>query len=167
MRNESTLEEVTEQTFCHGCRLVPVSHLGLDLDVPIGGWERFLSEQGIDVQADDLGRPAIARSVFGALVREQASMRKLLSERAALRAAEAAEIERRTRVPVGIPAQEGLSALETVMAAPDYQSPRDEFGNPRVNWIAELIEGDARRRTDEEQVQAKERLAKQMKERLG
>ena len=77
MTETNTLDAAeVEQTVCDCCRLVPISRLGLDLDEPLTGWERFLSEQGIDVQTDDCGRPAIARSVFGAMVREQASARE-------------------------------------------------------------------------------------------
>ena len=148
MRNEATAEVTVEHCDC--CRLVPVSHLSLDLHEPIGGWEMFLREQVIDVQTDDLGRPAIARSVFGALVREQASMQKLLAEQTALRVAEMAGAQRRTPMPAGVPAIEGMSAMETVMSGPDYRSPRDEFGNPRVDWIAEQLEGDANRRAEED-----------------
>ncbi len=164
MSNESTrLDEVVEQTGC--CRLVPISHLSLDLDEPVVGWDQYLLAEGIDVQTDDCGRPSIARSVFGVMVREQASMQKLWAEQAALRAAELAAAERRTPLSAGVPAIDGLSTMETVMAAPDYQSPRDEFGNPRVNWIAEQLEGDARRSAAE--ANQKQRLTDQMRDDLS
>ena len=99
------------------------------------------------------------------MVREQASMKKLLSEQTALRVAEMAEAQRRTPMPAGVPAIEGMSAMETVMSAPDYQSPRDEFGNPRVNWIAEHLEGDARRSAA--QANQKQRLTDQMRDDLS
>ena len=42
-----------------------------------------------------------------------------------------AELERRTPVHSGVPAIEGMTAMETVMAAPDYLSPAAEFGPSR------------------------------------
>ena len=99
-------------------RLIPLSCLSLDLDEPVVGWDQYLRGEGIDVMVDDVGRPAISRSVFGAMVREQASMKKLLSEQTALRVAEMAEAQRRTPMPAGVPAIEGMSAMETVMSAP-------------------------------------------------
>jgi len=126
----------------------------------------FLSEQGIDVMSDDLGRPSIARSVVGAMVREHASQQKLQTERAALRAAEQAEAERLVPVPAGMPARDGLSAIETLMTSDDYQSPRDEFGNPRVDWLADELEKGAAARA-EEQALAKERAAARMLDDLG
>jgi hypothetical protein len=154
----------TEVTVCDGCRLIPVSHLALDLDVPVRGWEMLLSEQGIDVQTDDCGRPAIARSVFGAMVRDQASMQKLQAERAGLLAAGAAQIERRTPVPASVPAVEGLSAYESMVAASDYMSLADEFGPPKPNWVAHELDESARRRADEE---AKAGLVAQMRDDLS
>jgi hypothetical protein len=126
----------------------------------------WLAQEGIDVQTDDLGRRAIARSVFGALVREHTSQQKLMAERAALRVAEQAEVERREPVPAGMPAQEGLSAIETLMTSDDYSTLRDEFGNPRVNWLDdELARGAAARA--ETEAQAKERAAARMLNDLG
>jgi hypothetical protein len=53
------------------------------------------------------------------LVAEQASLEKLMAERAALRQMEMAELERETRVStVGLPAIEGLTAFEVVAAQP-------------------------------------------------
>ena len=160
------MNEQATATVCDGCRLIPINHLSLDLDVPVGGWEMFLSEQGIDVMSDDLGRPSIARSVVGALLREQANTEKLQAERTALRAMEMAEVERRTPVPAGMAAQEGMTALETLMTADDYSTPDDEMGRPKVNWLAdELARGAAVRAEDE--ALAKERAAARMRDDLG
>jgi hypothetical protein len=166
MRNESTPEAETDRavSVCDCCRLVPISHLSLDLDVPVVGWPTWLEEQGIAVMPDDLGRPSIARSVFGALVREQTSMRKLLAERTALRAAEMAELERENRIPVGVPAQEGRSPYESMMTSEGrVLTPEMEFGGrERPNWVAHELDQSARQR----EAEAKERLADQLKEDL-
>jgi hypothetical protein len=43
--------------------LIPLSHLALDLEPPaIGGWHHYLSEAGIAIVNDDLGRDCVARA---------------------------------------------------------------------------------------------------------
>jgi len=114
--NETTVE------LCEACRLIPVSQLGVDLEPPLGGWMAFLQKEGIDVQTDDCGRPSIARSVFGALVRERAS------ERLALRAVEQTRSGQKTYT--GVPAVEGLSPFESLVAADGgVVTPAQEFGH--------------------------------------
>ncbi|MDF2729061.1 MAG: hypothetical protein K0T01_847 [Acidimicrobiia bacterium] len=82
----------------------------------------FLQKEDIDVQTDDCGRPSIARSVFGALVRERAS------ERLALRAAEQTRSGQKTYT--GVPAVEGLSPFESLVAADGgVVTPAQEFGH--------------------------------------
>ncbi len=167
MRNESTPEETRTVSDC--CRLVPVAHLSLDLSEPIQGWEIYLAEQGIVVLVDDCGRPAITRSVFASMVREEASMRKLQSERAALAAAEMAQEARRTPVPVGRPAVEGAgSGIESMMMEADYVTPRDEFGPPKPNFLEDaLAEGQRLQREEAENAAAeKNRLRDQMRKDL-
>jgi acetylornithine deacetylase/succinyl-diaminopimelate desuccinylase-like protein len=126
----------------------------------------WLAQEGIDVQTDDLGRRAIARSVFGALVREHTSQQKLMAERAALRAAEAAEAERKARVSAGVPAMEGRSPYESMMTSEGrVVTPEMEFGGrERPNWLADELDASARRRHEE--ATEKKRLADQLKEDL-
>lgn len=48
-------------------------------------------------------------------------------------------------VPAGIPALEHGSAMESLMANdPGYQTPAEEFGRPRPNFLAEELEAGAR-----------------------
>lgn len=164
MRNEPTPEETGAQTVGDCCRLVPVAHLSLDLSEPIRGWELFLAEQGVDVMIDDCGRPAIARSVFGAMVREQATMQKLQSERAALRAAEDAQAAKKTPVSVGRPALEGAgSGLESMMMSDDWVSPRAEFGRPKPNFLDDqLAEGQRLQREEEEKAHLAAKMRKDL-----
>jgi hypothetical protein len=115
----------------------------LDLSEPIGGWPAFLEAEGIDVQEDDCGRPAIARSVFGAMVRAQTSRAKLLADQQALRIAESA----RPAPQVRVPALEGRTAYESMMEAegriitPDMEF---GFGRERPRFLEEQLDASAR-----------------------
>ena len=69
---------------------------------------------------------------------------ELLAEReeeetrtAALRAELAA---RRDPIPAGLPAVEGLSAFESLVAAGGVVTPTQEFGRPKPNFVVEEIE---------------------------
>jgi hypothetical protein len=61
--------------------LIPLSHLELDVPAPVGGWNHYLAECGIQVLEDDIGRAAISRM----------DAKRLLAER---REAEAATAQR-------------------------------------------------------------------------
>ena len=50
----------------------------------------------------------------------------------------------KARWPAGVPAQEGLIAAEVMMAQPGDQSPHDEFGRPKPNFIVEQLDAGAR-----------------------
>jgi hypothetical protein len=51
--------------------LVPLSHLALDLSEPADGWTVWLSERGVSVSFDDLGRRAISRGDARRLLADQ------------------------------------------------------------------------------------------------
>ncbi len=53
-------------------QLIPLSHLDLDLTRPPAGWRAMLKARGVEIVADDIGRPSIARSVVGELIAEAA-----------------------------------------------------------------------------------------------
>ena len=131
--------EGIETPLCDACRRVPLSHLHLDVEPPIGGWLEFFRKRGIEVADDHLGRPSVRRGVLGDLLDER-------KEREA-RQAERPRPER-TPVPAGVPAAgEDLSAFETMMAQPDYQSLHDEVGRPKPRFLEEqLAEGQRQRR---------------------
>jgi hypothetical protein len=48
--------------------LVPLSHLALDLDVPPVGWDVYLSDRGIGIVSDDLGRRSVSRAAARELI---------------------------------------------------------------------------------------------------
>ena len=61
-----------EATICDGCRLIPLSHLSLDLSEPVVvGWEQLLAERGVEIVLDDIGRPSVPRHVLGELLAER------------------------------------------------------------------------------------------------
>jgi hypothetical protein len=152
-RNAELNPEATE---CH-CGTVPLSHLGLDIDEPMSGWPAFFRERNIEVAPDDLGRPSVLRHVLAELLAER---REREARLAAQRAEEAATLE--APVPVGVPAGEGLSAFETMVAQPGYQTIEDELGRPKPNFIVEeLAEGrrrEAAARAEQEAVQRAQRV---------
>jgi hypothetical protein len=147
MNNRNAELDHPQATECH-CGTVPLSHLRLDIDEPMSGWPAFFRERNIEVAPDDLGRPSVLRHVLAELLAER---REREARIAAQRAEQAATLE--APVPVGVPAGEGLSAFETMMAQPDYQTIDDELGRPKPNFIAEeLAEG--RRLQAEKQAEA-------------
>ena len=131
--NRNTIEG-TEQAVCEACARIPLNHLSLDLDTPVGGWPAFFAERGVEVVEDDLKRLSVRREVLGELLAEREEEFRV----AALRAEQAAAL--RTPVPAGVPAQEGSSALESMMMAPGYVSAREELGNGRVSVTQELLD---------------------------
>ena len=115
--------------------MIPLSHLSLDVDEPVVvGWEQLLAERGVAIVLDDIGRPSVPREVLGELIAEYLA-RQQTAQHAELGAA-----HKEVPVPAaGIPAEEGLSAFETMMVRPDYEGVQDEFGLPRPNFLNEEL----------------------------
>ena len=133
MRKENTMDSTEAPPLCGCCRRVPVSHLALDVSEPLVGWEAFFAAKGIEVASDHLGRPSVARYVLSDLLDEQREREARLTEEAA----NAATLNQPVPV-VGIPAREGLSAHENMMAQDGYMSLRDEFERfPRPSFLDE------------------------------
>lgn len=141
MKKAQPIEERVEQTGCDCCSTIPISYLALDLHAPFGGWEALFASRGVEVVTDDLGRPAIPRAALG----------ELIAEREATKAAQRAESERqrkqaaqKKRVVVGVPAQEGMSAYESMVAATGLVTPEDEWGRAKPRFLEEHIEAGAK-----------------------
>ena len=118
--------------------LIPISHLSLDLSEPIVGWEASLSERGIELLEDDIGRKAISREDARTLMAERREVEERILEDQRRRDAERAD----DKVPVsaGVPALEGASPFESMAAAdPDFTTPRDEFGRPRPSFLEDML----------------------------
>ena len=131
----------TEETVCAACARIPLAHLALDVDPPLGGWQEFFREAGVAVSEDDLGRPSISRSVLGDLLAED-------REREARLAAQRAE-QATAPVPAGVPAIEGLTAHESMASQPGFVTPRQEFGRrPPPNFLVEELEAGRRQEAD-------------------
>jgi hypothetical protein len=145
MRKENTMEQHdSTEALCGACRRVPVSHLVLDVDEPVGGWLPFFEERGVMVMADSIGRPSVPRYVLGDLLDEQREREARLVEAAAEKAAALVQ-----PVPVGVPALEDASPYESMMAAGSV-SPQQEFGLPRPRFLEEQLEEGARRQAAEQ-----------------
>jgi hypothetical protein len=154
MRNADQEPQATE---CH-CGTVPLSHLGLDIDEPMSGWLAFFAERGVELVEDDLGRASVPRQVLGELLAERREREARLAEEWAEKAAAVGP----TPVAGGVPAGEGLSAFETMVAQPGYQTIPDELGRPKPNFLdEELAEGrrrEAAARAEQEAVQRAQRV---------
>jgi hypothetical protein len=148
MNNRNAEPDHPQATECH-CGTVPLSHLGLDIDEPMSGWPAFFAERGVELVQDDLGRTSVRREVLGELLADRREREARLAEEQAEKVAAAD----RTPVAVGVPAGEDLSAFETMVAQPGYQTLEDELGRPKPNFLdAELAEG--RRREAEKRAEA-------------
>jgi hypothetical protein len=88
MKGEHAMDDSTEAPICATCRRIPLSHLSLDVDEPLVGWEAFFEERYITVMDDSLRRPSVARHVLGDLLAEQRAHETRLAEEAAQKAAD-------------------------------------------------------------------------------
>jgi hypothetical protein len=140
---------------CDACRRIPISHLSLDVSEPLVGWEAFFEERGVTVMDDAIGRPSVPRYVLGDLLDEQ-------REREARLAEEATASTLNQPVPVvGIPAREGLSAHENMMAQDGYTSLRDEFERfPRPSFLDEEFARTREHQRAEQEVARRKEKAK-------
>jgi hypothetical protein len=143
-------QQNTEAPLCDACRMIPLSHLALDVAEPVVGWKRFFEERNVIVMDDHLGRPSVARYVLGDLIAEQREARPTEHPR-----------PESTPVPVGVPAKEGLSAIETMMAQSDYTSLHAELGRPKPNFLEEQFEEGRRHAAEQAEAvrRVKEKLA--------
>jgi hypothetical protein len=121
--------------------LIPLSHLQLDLQPPVEGWNTYLNGRGIAVVTDDLGRLAVARD----------DARRLFVERREAEAkarAHAVEVElqmieadrlRRAQLGTGISAAalNGMSYGEAVQEAELNSRPY----SPRASVVEDLLGG--------------------------
>jgi hypothetical protein len=158
--------EVAEQVLCDGCVAVPLSHLALEIPVPIAGWEPLFEEHKVKVVTDYIGRPAIAAAAARRLLRTLRRQDELRVEDAQRRSEKLAKKYPRP-AGRGLPAQEGLSPFEVLASAADYQSVQSEFGrHPRPTFLQdELAAGD--KALAEKQARAKELAARRLKRDLA
>lgn len=150
---------------------VPISHLSLEpgVDVPIDGWQRMFDQLSIRVVTDVAGRPAIsslaARRLFAAIKR-QAELRAEDAQR------RSEKLAKKYPVPAGrgLPAIEGASAIESLVAAGGVVTPEQEFGGrPRPNFLQEELAAGEQAQAEKQRIaaeRAKDRLTKQMQDRL-
>jgi hypothetical protein len=102
--------------------LLPLSHLALDLDAPVTGWEVALPARGIAVRTDDLGRRCILRADARVLLAERAESKarqRAAAERQAVEHAEQWRAQRRRGVPADQIPEGVLPAVAMLQAAKD------------------------------------------------
>ena len=137
-RERSIMTNHPEATICDGCRLIPLSHLSLDVSEPVVvGWEQLFAERGVEIVLDDIGRPSVPRQVLGELLAEWRERDACLEDQ---RRREAEHADGKVPVSAGVPALEGASAFESLAAAdPDFTTPRDEFGQRRPSFLQDML----------------------------
>lgn len=103
-------------------RLIPISHLELDLPTPPTGWLIELDRRHITVTEDDLGRTSIsrgdARQLFADHLEDEARANRLREE--VERQAIEADQRFRAQIAAGIPVDAvpvGMTAAELMMAS--------------------------------------------------
>jgi hypothetical protein len=99
--------------------LIPLSHLGLDLDVPPIGWLTYLNNVGVEILSDDVGRPAIRRHDARRLFDEHREAEAVKAELRARQEREAIESDRqwRAQMPAGVKVPDGMTYAEAARAA--------------------------------------------------
>jgi hypothetical protein len=108
----------------------PVSHLELDIDAPGNGWAAYLSEKGLNVVLDDVGRLCVARGDARQLFTErreaEARAREVMARNE--QAAVQRDQEWRAALPAGIPwhrmPDSGLLPVVAMTAAAKAEQPR-------------------------------------------
>ena len=121
--------------------LIPLSHIGLELEAPPNGWVLHLERRGIAVLTDDIGRRAISRSDAKQLLDEKHAEDVRKAAFRALREREAVEADQRRRAQwgQGIPASaipSGMSYAEAVHAAELASQPY----RPRTSVAEDLLD---------------------------
>jgi hypothetical protein len=107
--------------------LIPLSHLELDLAVPVEGWAAFLTDRHIAIELDDIGRASVSRDDARQILaekREDEQRRREAAARAERQAIEQDQ-QRREAIWTGAPASaipEGASpGLIGALRPPDGQ----------------------------------------------
>jgi hypothetical protein len=163
VRKETEVSTSTETlSICDGCRLIPVSHLSLDIAEPMGGFPRMLAANGIGIVEDDVGRPSITRETLGELLAERREREERLAEEARQRQAE--EVPKKVR-PAGVAGREGMSAVEAMISQdPAFSTPAQDFRRVPGGTTAELLdaqlaEGQRRQAERRAETAEKQRIA--------
>lgn len=103
---------------------------------------------------DDVGMRAIPVSEARAYFDERAEWKARQAEDARRRLEE--QERKKGPVPAGVPAQEGMTPLESIAAAGGLVSPRDEFGGiPAPNFLEEELAAGRRVAAEKERAVAK------------
>jgi hypothetical protein len=128
-----------EEHVMNAQELIPIRHFSLDLPEPLAGWEQALTERGVVIVHDDLGRPSVPREVLGELIAEHREREaRVLEDQQRL--SESVD----SRPLPGWPAIDG-SPYEAMVAAGGVILPSQEFGaRPKPDFLVEELEATAR-----------------------
>ena len=166
-----TIDEAIDAVTCGcvGCVSVPLSILQLDVDTPLGGWEPLFAELNIKTLTDHIGRRSVSAAAARQLLKAARRRDELFAEDLDRRTAELAA-KYPVPVAVGVPAVDGMTPYEAMVAAGGIVTPEQEFGGrPKPRFLLDELEAGARAQAEERRLaeeRAKERLAKQMKDKL-
>ena len=121
--------------------LIPLSHLGLELDTTPNGWVLHLERRGIAVLTDDIGRRAISRSDAKQLLDEKHAEDVRKAKLRAVQEREAVEADRAWRAQLGqgvsaAALAAGMSYAEAVHAAELASQPY----RPRTSVAEDLLD---------------------------
>ena len=121
--------------------LIPLSHLGLELDTPPNGWVLHLERRGIAVLTDDIGRRAISKVDAKQLLDEKHADDVRKAKLRAVQEREAVEADRAWRAQLGqgvsAAALAGMSYAEAVAA----ENLKSQTYRPRTSVVADLLDG--------------------------
>ena len=136
-------------------QVVLLVELDRDLGAPVDGWAAELARRGVAVLEDDLGRPAVERSVARSLFAEARESEARAARKRVQIEAGLVEADRvfRAGLPAGIPASAevpGLTPAMLMMAADPMQGARREsvlahaLEHPAGAIVYHSIEGHSR-----------------------
>ena len=117
---------------------IPLSHLALDLDVPVEGWASFLGRRGVAIVPDSLRRDCVSHGDALRLLDEQRAdqLRRARLQAAQEQQAIADDELRRAGLYKGLPLVDGLSGTEALLAGAVADRPR------RRSMVEEALGGE-------------------------
>ena len=163
MTETKTLDSVEDTALYPESELVPLVTIAAELGEPI---DVVVSRFGGYIKLNYWG----ARCVPAKMVMEHLARQWEWRQRHAAEVRQITEELASKPAPgsAGVPAQEGLTAAEVMMAQPGYQTPHDEFGRPKPNFLVDALDQGARTLAEEQRLNAERReLVKRMRDHLA
>jgi hypothetical protein len=155
-------EKTNEQVLLPESDLIPLALVAAEVGETV---DRMAYRFGDEVETDDVGMRSISASVARRFFTERAEQRARQEEQQRQRAGQKAQ----KPVVVGVPAVEGASAYESMLAATGLVTPDQEFGRREApRFLEEALEAGARAVAEKRAQTArnKERAADKLKKDL-